>query len=447
MSFSLDFFEDNDFSTERLHRRFNPDNQRFGSSVHTDSQAYGRARIESGELPPFAADIVVYFNRAVNQVDTDFTVLANEYRLKHERLHGKVLPDIVQIKEGAASEFDYEQKRKHYDILANLNVEKFDRTAFGIKEVRQRADVIEPLDVSLSECKKQLADCKAGKPTISTQSKWFVIFIFALAETVGTYAWVKELVNVKAQGTLTTDLIESGQQFMAFSITFAQLMIAEKAGEDVRHQQYWQMAWKIFVLTLVSASVAYFREHVLRKVGVTDFDFGMAAIAFSVQAIFVTLSLVLGYYSSYADENYLELTSKKQLLETQRNGAIKQIDSIHEELGAAETAWNDQRQERLKKQQEAHQQQKQRHIDNAVIEFQMVYGDLETIETAFHSEYARVRSTLNTILALYSTATAEYKRHFNAGPDCPDVAFPELVIPNRLNRDIGRLSDFVVASN
>jgi hypothetical protein len=76
----------------------------------------------------------------------------------------------------------------------------------------------------------------------------------------------------------------------------------------------------------------------------------------------------------------------------------------------------------------------------------MVYGDLEKIETAFHSEYAKVRSTLNSIIAMYSSATAEYKRHFNAGPDCPDVAFPDLIIPNRLNRDIGRLSDFVVVS-
>jgi hypothetical protein len=115
-------------------------------------------------------------------------------------------------------------------------------------------------------------------------------------------------------------------------------------------------------------------------------------------------------------------------------------------MKSAETSWNEQRQERMKAQQEAYQQQKQRHIDNAVIEFQMVYGDLEKIETAFHSEYARVRSTLNTIISLYSTATAEYKRHFNAGPDCPDVAFPELVIPNRVNKDIGRLGDFVGAS-
>jgi hypothetical protein len=446
MPVALDFFEDNEYSLERLHRRFNPSDQRFIEAVHSDAHAYGRARVESNEMPPFAADIVVYFNRAVNQVDADFTVVANEYRLKYEKLHGKVLPDIVEIKEAAANEFDREQKQDHFDILDNINIEKFDRKAFELKENIQRAEILGPMDASLTDCTKHLSECRPGKPTISTQSKWFVMFFFALAETVGTYAWVKELVAMKANATITNDLIENGQQFMAFSITFGQLMIAEKAGEDVRQRHYWQMAWKIVVLTLISVAVSYYRETVLRQKGVTDFDFGKAAIAFSVQATFVALSVVLGYYSSYADGNFVELTSRKQMLETQRNGVIQQINTIHEEMKSAETSWNEQRQERMKAQQEAYQQQKQRHIDNAVIEFQMVYGDLEKIETAFHSEYARVRSTLNTIISLYSTATAEYKRHFNAGPDCPDVAFPELVIPNRVNKDIGRLGDFVGAS-
>jgi hypothetical protein len=442
MRFGLEFFEGNDYSLELLHKRFNPNEQRFRDAVHGDALAYGRARVESSELPPFAADLVVYYNRAVDQIDQEFAAFVNHFRVDYEKVHGKQLPDKIKIKEEAADEFDREQKQDHFDILDKINTDKFDKSAFVLKESVQRNEVLAPIDAALTECTKLLSGCRPGKPTISTQSKWFVMFFFALAETVGTYTWIKPLTAVKVNGGMRS-LLENGQMFMAFSITFGQLMIAEKAGEDVRQRHYWQMAWKIIVLALIGIAVSVYRESEGRASGVTDIDYGKVAIAFSVQATFVALSVVLGYYSSYADSNYVELTARKQMLETQRPSVIQQINKIHEEMKVAETAWNEQRQERMTAQQEAYQDQRKRHIDNAVKGSEMVYGDLEVLEKTFHSEYAKMRGTLSVLISMYSSATVEYKRHYNAGSDCPEVIFPELQVPNRLNNHVGNISDFV----